>query len=139
MVFARILLLVFGVGFSFKVIRQYRNKSEYKLTSENKNSSLDNRESLPYSVFHIIDENSNESLGSFVLGASTACGDILDLGTRGFFAVKRVSYLYKFTKCGFKVYKKKLDVLRARLPWADSSTTSKFNSSLNIEERNILQ
>lgn len=92
---------------------------------KNKSSSFDNRESLPYSIFMLKDELSKRNLGSYQLDMTTSCGDLVDLGDKGVYKVKRVAFLYKYTKQGFAVFKKKLDVVKANVSW-DSKTTDSF-------------
>ena len=82
-----------------------------KKNGKTKNSNvIDDRDSLPFSVFAVVDDVTKKSIGTFKLDSSTACDDILDLGKLGVYSVQRVSFLYKFSKGKFRVYGKKLDV-----------------------------
>lgn len=70
----------------------------------------DNRDNLPYSIFFIVDDDNKKHIGTYRLDATITSGDVLDLGLTGMYTVKRISFLYKYTKSGFKVFKKKIDV-----------------------------
>ena len=68
----------------------------------------DNRESLPFVVIEIGGTKQKE-IGTYLLDSTTSCGDVLELGEKGIFKVKRVRYLYKYEAGKFRVFKKKLD------------------------------
>lgn len=75
----------------------------------------DNRDQLPFRVY-VSKENmlgdADRVLGSFQLDASTAVGDVLDLGSLGTFTVTKVHFLYRYVQNNrLKVTSKKLEVL----------------------------
>ena len=75
----------------------------------------DNRDQLPFRVY-VSKENTlgdtDRVLGSFQLDASTAVGDVLDLGSLGTFTVTKVHFLYRYVQNNrLKVTSKKLEVL----------------------------
>jgi hypothetical protein len=72
---------------------------------------VDDRNSLPYAVYSIQDELQKSIIGTYMLDAAVTSGDILDLGIKGLYTVKRISFLYKYTRNGFRVYQKKIDVV----------------------------
>jgi len=84
---------------------------------------VDNRDSLPYAVFNLVNEKTKTNIGTYRLDSTTSCGDILDLGSAGVFSVKKVRYLYKFTKGGFRVCSKKLDVISTTAPWHEDASS----------------
>jgi len=89
----------------------------FKKRGGDKFKKSDNRDSLPFVVTY--DEGGKGSkveIGTYRLDASTACGDLLDLGGR-LFEVRKVSFLYKYESGGFRVFKKKLDVSAAKASW----------------------
>ena len=89
----------------------------FKKRGGEKFKKSDNRDSLPFVVTY--DEGGKGSkveIGTYRLDASTACGDLLDLGGR-LFEVRKVSFLYKYEAGGFRVFKKKLDVSAAKASW----------------------
>lgn len=57
----------------------------------------------------------------YLQDSSTACGDVLELGERGVYKVKRVIFLYKHDGRKYRVVRKKLEV--------SSSTTSSNKSN----------
>ena len=73
----------------------------------------DNRESLPFVVTM---SDSEEMIGTYILDATTSCGDLLDLRGK-IFEVKRVAFLYRYESGGFRVFKKKLGVDLAKATW----------------------
>jgi hypothetical protein len=77
---------------------------------------VDGRESLPFSVTCWGSESSKSDVGTFLLDSSTSCGDLLDLNGE-LFTVTKVSFLYKFERGKFRVFKKKLDVTVASGVW----------------------
>jgi hypothetical protein len=79
----------------------------------------DNRDSLPFVVSTKSADGILKPVGTYLLDASTGCGDILDLGGN-IFLVQRVSYLYKYEQGGFRVFKKKLDVTSTKASWSDA-------------------
>lgn len=79
----------------------------------------DNRDSLPFVVSAKSADGVQKPVGTYLLDASTGCGDILDLGGN-IFLVQRVSYLYKYEQGGFRVFKKKLDVTSTKASWSDA-------------------
>jgi len=53
-------------------------------------------------------------VGTYALDESTACGDILELGEKGMYKVKRVRVIYRYDGRKFRVVKKKLDTVMLR-------------------------
>eukprot|EP01035_Chromulina_nebulosa_P020983 gene20983-27192_t len=104
-------------------IEEYVNSVE--IVRKKSHGYRDNRESLPYSIFYISEETSKAIIGTYSLDSSTACGDLLDLGKAGTFKVKRVSFLYKYTKFGFQVFRKRIDVTKGNISGIDDSINSK--------------
>lgn len=49
--------------------------------------------------------------GTYALDCTTNCGDIIDLNLETDFRVKRVRFIYKYTRDGLRVVSKKLDVV----------------------------
>lgn len=78
---------------------------------KNKVRKGDRRDMLPFEIYMSTDENN--CMGSYLLDASTACGDLVDLGQKGIFVVKRVIFVYKFTQGALRVCKKKLHLTSA--------------------------
>ena len=81
----------------------------------------DNRDSLPFVVSSNTVDGKRSEIGTYLLDASTGCGDLLDL-KGSIFLVQRVSYLYKYESGGFRVFKKKLDVTSTKTSWSDTPT-----------------
>lgn len=81
----------------------------------------DNRDSLPFVVSSNNIDGKLKEIGTYLLDASTGCGDLLDL-SGNIFLVQRVSYLYKYESGGFRVFKKKLDVTSTKASWSDAVT-----------------
>jgi hypothetical protein len=79
---------------------------------------VDNRDALPF-VITSFDNGKSSILGTFLLDATTACGDLLDLGGN-IYEVKKVTFLYKYSSGGFRVFKKKLDVLLTKAAWKNN-------------------
>lgn len=94
------------------------------IRKKNGGSNYDDRNSLPYSVFFIRDENLKSPVGTYMLDATVTSGDILDLGDKGVYTVKRVSFLYKYTRGGFRVFKKKIDVTSASVGWKNDDEST---------------
>lgn len=88
----------------------------------------DGREYLPF-VVTSMDLKIPRDIGTFMLEPSTACGDFLDLGTQGTFKVIRVRFLYTFTNGKHRVYKKKLDVMRAQPTWMNTAVSGSLSSN----------
>lgn len=82
----------------------------------------DNRDSLPFVVSANAADGKLTLVGTYLLDASTGCGDLLDL-SGNIFLVQRVSYLYKYESGGFRVFKKKLDVTSTKASWSDAVTS----------------
>jgi hypothetical protein len=79
---------------------------------------------MPFDVLLIKSKKSKDNekeerklVGTFLLGPSTACGDLLELGDTGTFRVKRVRFLYKYDGRKLRVFKKKIDVVAVKSPW----------------------
>lgn len=66
----------------------------------------DKRDLLPFDIY--LEKDSDVKIGSFMLDSSTACGDIVDLGIKGIYNVKKVTFLYRYESSGFRVFRKKL-------------------------------
>ena len=80
----------------------------------------DNRESLPFVVTMA---ESEEMIGTYLLDATTSCGDLLDLRGK-IFEVKKVAFLYRYESGGFRVFKKKLGVDVAKAAWLQNEENS---------------
>ena len=93
----------------------------------------DNRDSLPFVVTFDEGKGKLMEIGTFLLDASTACGDLLDLGGR-LFEVQKVSFLYKYESGGFRVFKKKLDVSTAKASWVGVSDTTDTGAGAETDE-----
>jgi len=73
----------------------------------------DGRDQLPFKVYVSADQtlgDEDQVLGSYRLDASTAVGDVLDLGPLGVFSVVRVRFLYRYISNRLKVTSKMLEV-----------------------------
>lgn len=84
------------------------NAEEIGLTYSKKKlkKNNDRRDLLPFDIY--LEMNSDIKIGSFMLDSSTACGDIVDLGSKGIYNVKKVTFLYRYESGGLKVFRKKL-------------------------------
>ncbi len=84
----------------------------YKKTLKSKKPT-DNRDQLPFQIFSNPDGPPHQpmELGTFLLDSSTGCGDYVDLGVRGMYKVRSVTFRYKFNEGKFNVISKKLDVI----------------------------
>ena len=84
------------------------NAEEIGLTYSKKKlkKNSDKRDLLPFDIY--LEINSDIKIGSFMLDSSTACGDIVDLGSKGIYNVKKVTFLYRYESDGLRVFKKKL-------------------------------
>jgi len=74
----------------------------------------DNRDQLPFRIYVPKDQTLGEEdyvLGSFRLDATTAVGDVLDLGPKGTYSVVRVRFLYRYMQNRLLVTSKKLEVV----------------------------
>jgi hypothetical protein len=82
---------------------------------------LDDRDTLPYKTFIMLDGKARHAdklhVATLFLDSLTACGDILDLGDKGVFEVVRVSFVYKWEVHGFAVTGKRLYVKKAPRRW----------------------
>lgn len=73
----------------------------------------DNRDQLPFKVFINAEDllgDHDRVVGNYRLDASTACGDVLDLGSEGTFEVRKVIFLYRYVQNSLRVVGKKLEV-----------------------------
>lgn len=98
------------------------------LIIDNRKNKADNRESLPFSVVEIVKkgkDNGTKEIGTYLLDSTTSCGDILELGDKGVFKVKRVRFLYNYVNGKFRVFKKKIDVTSTRPMYAPSGYEAK--------------
>lgn len=91
-----------------------------------KGKILDNRDSLPYVVYSD-PEMKTVGLGTYMLDASTNCGDLLDLGTKGVWKVNKVSFLYEYRLGRLIVVKKKLHVKKSSLSYNGDNTQHRLN------------
>ena len=94
------------IEFSYEKGYTYRKK-------KNVFKQGDDRESLPFVVTM---SESEEMIGTYLLDATTSCGDLLDLRGK-IFEVKKVAFLYRYESGGFRVFKKKLGVDVAKAAW----------------------
>lgn len=115
-------------NFSDGVFESDRDKDsiETGLTiRRNKIKKGDRRDMLPFEIYILNDETT--SLGSYLLDSTTACGDLVDLGTKGVFVVKRVIFVYKYTQGALRVFKKKLHLSSTN----NESSSLLFGSTTN--------
>jgi hypothetical protein len=96
---------MYGQNVGFTVKKNAKNNGPKK---------VDNRDELPFEILEESDQHI--CLGTFALDKGTSCGDLIDLGSRGIWRVKKVRFLYKFRQGKFRVFKKKLDVQPAKTP-----------------------
>ena len=74
-------------------------------------SIRDSRETLPFYV-QIMQSDGTDPvyIGTYMLDHSTSNDDLLNLGDKGFYKVKKTTFIYKFKTNRLEVVKKKLDV-----------------------------
>mmetsp|Transcript_6994 Transcript_6994/g.11676 ORF Transcript_6994/g.11676 Transcript_6994/m.11676 type:complete len:162 (+) Transcript_6994:54-539(+) len=89
----------------------------------------DGRETLPFVVVEVGSQQGE--VGTFTLDSSTSCGDILELGDKGVYKVKRVRFLYKYDGRKYKVFKKKLDAV--------ALSKSPFSTTTGMDTGDMLQ
>jgi hypothetical protein len=73
---------------------------------KNKSKKSDNRDTIPFEIYKENDMKSK--MGCYLLDSSTACGDLVDLGIKGIYSVKKVTYVYRYQHGSLRVCKKKL-------------------------------
>lgn len=128
---------------SFSSAEVYTNKG-----NNIKQKRTDNRNALPYVVLAPLsdvrkDSSSGSSsaadrtdliqVGTFMLDPTTACGDYLDLGNGRLFRINRVIFLYKYKEGSYEVFKKKLEVSAANIPWLSSTSPRDIDPDVNME------
>ena len=102
-----------------------------------KKNVSDNRDFMPFIAYDI--DQDNYEIGTFLLDSSTACGDILDLGSKGIFKVKKVIFLYKFDGRNYRVIKKKLEVISTTTHWKGSKEALGIITNSNLRDDGYLQ
>ena len=107
-------------------------------TSRCSDQPQDDRDKLPFEITQI-GTSSNKEIGTYMLGPNTSCGDVLMLGERGTFKVKRVRFLYKFNGRKYIIFKKKIDAKLVHSSPELSRGTMVDVDSLNLYPDEILQ
>lgn len=122
--------LIAGTGDNgnYDALGNVNSGNTINLIIDNRRNKADNRESLPFSVVEIVKkgkDNELNDIGTYLLDSTTSCGDILELGDKGVFKVKRVRFLYNYVNGKFRVFKKKIDVTSMKSMYAPNGYEAK--------------